>query len=57
MHNVVTVHWDGKLLPSLDVRSSKEERLPIIISFKEKEHLLAVSKLESSSGKNQAKAV
>lgn len=53
----VTVHWDGKLLPGLDVRSSKEERLPILISFEEKEQLLAVPKLESSSGQDQAKAV
>lgn len=54
---VVTVHWDGKLLPGLDVRSSKEERLPIIASFDDREQLLAVPKLESSSGKHQAKAV
>ncbi|XP_067621941.1 uncharacterized protein [Eurosta solidaginis] len=54
---VVAVHWDGKLLPSLNVKSSKEERLPIVISFEEKEQILAVPKLESSSGKNQANAV
>ena len=54
---VVTVHWDGKLLPGLNVRSSKEERLPILISFGEKEQLLAVPKLESSSGKDQARSV
>ena len=54
---VVTVHWDGKLLLGLDVRSCTEERLPIIISFGEKEQLLAVPKLERSSGKNQAQAV
>lgn len=57
MPEMVTVHWDGKLLPGLDVRSSKEERLPILISFGEKEQLLAVPKLESSSGQDQAKAV
>lgn len=55
--DIVTVHWDGKLLPGLDVRSSKEERLPILISFKDREQLLAVPKLESSSGKEQARAV
>lgn len=54
---IVTVHWDSKLLPGLDVRSSKEERLPILISFGEKEQLLAVPKLESSSSQDQAKAV
>lgn len=54
---VVTVHWDGKLLPGLDVRSCKEERLPIIITYDGNEQLLAVPKLDSSSGKDQAKAV
>ncbi|GBP74674.1 hypothetical protein EVAR_58940_1 [Eumeta japonica] len=48
---------DGKLLPGLDVRSSKEERLPIITSFDDREQLLAVPKLESSSEKHQAKAI
>jgi len=55
--DVVTVHWDGKLLPGLDVRSSKEERLPVIASFDDREQLLAVPKLERSTGKHQAKAV
>ena len=55
--DIITVYWDGKLLPGLDVRSPKEERLPILISFEEKELLLAVPKLDSSSGKAQAKAV
>nr|CAH7754826.1 unnamed protein product [Callosobruchus chinensis] len=31
--DVVTVHWDGKLLPALDARKSKEERLPILITI------------------------
>lgn len=53
----VTVHWDMKLLPGFDVRSSKEERLPIFISVGEKEQLLAVPKLESSSCQDQANAV
>ncbi|CAH0559206.1 unnamed protein product [Brassicogethes aeneus] len=53
----VTVYWDGKLSPGLDVRSSKEEHLPILISFGEKKQLLDMPKLESSSGQDQAKAV
>ncbi|CAH1101153.1 unnamed protein product [Psylliodes chrysocephalus] len=52
-----SIKSDGKLLPELDVRSFKEERLPILISFGEKEQLLAVPKLESLSGQDQAKAV
>lgn len=55
--DVVTVHWDGKLLPGLDIRSLKEERLPILVSFDDREQLLAVPKIESSSGKDQAKAI
>ena len=47
--DVISVNWDGKLLPDLDVRSPKEERLPVLISFEEKELLLAVPKLDSSS--------
>ena len=35
--DVITVHWDSKLLPGLDVRSPKEERLPVLISCEEKE--------------------
>ena len=55
--DVITVHCDGKLLPGLDIRSPKQELLPVLISFEEKELLLAVPKLKSSSGKAQAKAV
>ncbi|GBN99040.1 hypothetical protein AVEN_214070-1 [Araneus ventricosus] len=31
--DVVTLHSDGKLLPALSARKSKEERLPIVISY------------------------
>lgn len=54
---VVTVHWDGKLLPAVNIRNSKEERLPIVITFGNREQLLAVPKLDNSSGKEQAQAV
>ena len=54
--DVVILHWDVKLLPGLDVRSSKEESLLVIVLFNDRE-LLAVPKLESSSGKHQAKAI
>lgn len=55
--DIVTVHWDGKMLPALDTCKSKEERLPIVISYDDKEQLIAVPKLENSSGKEQAEAV
>ena len=29
--DVITVHWEDKLLPGLNVRSPKEERLPVLI--------------------------
>jgi hypothetical protein len=48
---IVTVHWDGKMLPEINVKNSKEERLPILVSFGMKEQLLAVPKLESSMAK------
>ncbi|GBO27656.1 hypothetical protein AVEN_215866-1 [Araneus ventricosus] len=32
VQDVVTLHWDGKLLPALSARKSEEERLPIVIS-------------------------
>ena len=57
MPDAITFHWDGKLLPGLDVRSPKDERLPVLLSIEKKEVLLAVPKLDSSSGKAQAKAV
>lgn len=53
----MTVYWDGKLLPALDSRKSKEERLPMVISYNKKEQLIAVPRLESSSESEQAQAV
>ncbi|GBO42023.1 hypothetical protein AVEN_137752-1 [Araneus ventricosus] len=53
----VCVHWDSKLLPALNVRDLKSERLPIIITYKDEEKLLGVPKLENSSGKEQAMAL
>ncbi|GBM45488.1 hypothetical protein AVEN_210221-1 [Araneus ventricosus] len=53
----VCVHWDSKLLPVLNVRDLKSERLPIIVTYKDEEKLLGVPKLENSSGKEQAMAV
>lgn len=54
---ILTVHWDGKLLPALNVRDTKEERLPIIVSFGDREQLIGVPKLQNSSGEEQANAV
>lgn len=57
MPEVVTVRWDGKLLPGFEVRNSKDERLPILISFEEWVQLFAVPKPENCSCQNQAEAV
>ncbi|GBM82615.1 hypothetical protein AVEN_124289-1 [Araneus ventricosus] len=54
--DVVTLHSDGKLLLALSARKSKEERLPIIISYGLKEQLIAVPRLDNSTGKEQAQA-
>ncbi|GBN72076.1 hypothetical protein AVEN_269479-1 [Araneus ventricosus] len=56
VHDVVTLHSDGKLLPGLSARKSKEERLPIVTSYGLKEQLIAVPRLDNSTGKEQAQA-
>ncbi|GBL86848.1 hypothetical protein AVEN_96073-1 [Araneus ventricosus] len=53
----VCFHWDGKLLPVLNVRDLKSERLPIIVTYKDEEKLLGMPKLENSLGKEQVMAV
>ncbi|GBM19519.1 hypothetical protein AVEN_107990-1 [Araneus ventricosus] len=55
--DVVTLHWDGKQLPALSARKSKEERLPIVISNGLKKQLIAVARLDNSTGKEQVQAV
>ncbi|GBM63056.1 hypothetical protein AVEN_274474-1 [Araneus ventricosus] len=55
--DAVTLHWDGKLLPALSAQKSKEERLPIVISCGLKKQLIAVPRLDNSTGKEQAQAV
>ncbi|GBN61128.1 hypothetical protein AVEN_215984-1 [Araneus ventricosus] len=55
--NVVTLHWDGKLLPALSARKSKKERLPIVISYGLKKQPIAVPRLDNSTGKEQEQAV
>ncbi|GBN57080.1 hypothetical protein AVEN_244563-1 [Araneus ventricosus] len=54
--DVVTLHSDGKLLPALSARKSKEERLPIVISHELKEQLIAVPRMDNSTGKEQAQS-
>ncbi|GBM43851.1 hypothetical protein AVEN_256725-1 [Araneus ventricosus] len=54
---IMTLHWNGKLLPALSARKSKEERLPIVISYGLKEQLIAVPRLDNSTGTEQAQAV
>ncbi|GBN47395.1 hypothetical protein AVEN_41535-1 [Araneus ventricosus] len=54
--DVVALHSDGKLLPALSARKSKEERLPIVISYEFKEQLIAVPRLDNSTRKEQAQA-
>ncbi|GBO23972.1 hypothetical protein AVEN_238350-1 [Araneus ventricosus] len=55
--DVVTLHWDDKLLPALSARKSKEERLLIVISYGLKKQLIAVPRLDNSTGKEHAQAV
>ncbi|GBM83271.1 hypothetical protein AVEN_149772-1 [Araneus ventricosus] len=55
--DVVTLNWNGKFLPALNARKSKEERLPIVISYGLKRQLIALPRLDNSTGKEQAQAV
>ncbi|GBO46097.1 hypothetical protein AVEN_267091-1 [Araneus ventricosus] len=55
--DVVTLHWDLKLLPALSARKSKEESFPIVISYGLKKQLIAVRRLDKYAGKEQAQAV
>ncbi|GBM32157.1 hypothetical protein AVEN_11936-1 [Araneus ventricosus] len=57
VQDVVTLHWDSKLLLALGARKSKEECLSIVISYRLKEQLIAVPRLDNSTGKEQAQAV
>jgi len=52
----LTVHWDGKLLPDL-IGTEKVDRLPVIVTGTEIEHLLGVPKLASGTGQAQADIV
>ena len=54
---VVTLHWNGKLLPALSTQKSKEESLPIIISYTFKEQLTAVPRLDSSISSEQMQVI
>lgn len=54
--DAVSVHWDGKILPSL-TGNDKVDRLPVVISFNGKEQLLGIPAISSGTGKEQAEAV
>ena len=52
----LTVHWDGKLLEDLTGHETVD-RLPIIVTGKDIEQLLAIPKLTSGTGEATAEAV
>lgn len=52
----VILHWDGKLLPDFG-GTEKVDRLPIVLSGLNYEQLLAVPKLNSGTGFNQAQSI
>ncbi|XP_029346464.1 uncharacterized protein LOC115034269 [Acyrthosiphon pisum] len=53
----ITVHWDGKILPTLNVRESGIDRLPIVLTSNNLDLLIGIPKLEKSTGKEQANAI
>lgn len=52
----VTIHWDGKMLPALS-SNDMVDRLPVIITYDDREQLLGVPALTSGTGEDQAAAV
>ncbi|GBN03851.1 hypothetical protein AVEN_72597-1 [Araneus ventricosus] len=54
---ILTVHWDGKLLPALNVKDAKEGYCYIIVSFGDREQLIGVPKLQNATGKEKEHAV
>ena len=54
--DLLTVHWDGKLLEDLTGHETVD-RLPIIITGKETNQLLGIPKLSSGTGEATAEAV
>ena len=53
---MITVHWDGKLLPRLTGKETVE-RLPVIITYDGKEKLLGIPAIEKCTGREQALTV
>lgn len=54
--NQITVHWDGKILPSI-TGNAKVDRLPVVITTNGIEHLLGVPALSAGTGKEQTDAI
>lgn len=54
--DTITVHWDGKLLPSM-TNKEQVDRIAIIVTYDGCEKLIGIPKLSSGSGKNQALSV
>ena len=50
------IHWDGKLLKDI-TGNEKVDRLPVLVSGQGVSQLLAVPKIASGTGKNQAQTV
>ena len=55
--NFAIVHWDGKLLSANNNTDHRVERLPIVVTSENLEQLIAVPKLERSTGREQAMSV
>lgn len=55
--NLVTLHWNGKLLPFFNVGDRREERHPVFITHEENEQLIGVLKLLSSSDREKTRAI
>lgn len=50
MPKYVTVHFDGKLIPALNIRNKGIERLPVVATSQNVEQLIDVPKIAKSTG-------
>lgn len=53
---VLVLHWDGKLLPSNQDYSRKDDRIAIVVTGSNTEQLLGAPSLSRGTGKNIAGA-
>lgn len=57
LSRILSVHWDGKQMPSVENKFEKIDRIPILVASQDWNQLLGVPRLERGTGQLQANAV